>query len=255
MIMGQNIVLTGIVLHAMPIGEYDRRVTILTRERGKISAFARGARRPTSQLLAATSPFSFGEFEFFEGRSTYNLLRAGIKNYFRELSLDPVAVCYGFYFLEAADYFSQENNDEIDLLKLLYQTLRALESDTFDNSLVRRIFELKALQIEGVYPNFFSCQICGKREKLNFFSIKYHGMVCQDCPREQGEFFVEESALYTMQYIVSSDIGRLYTFAVSKEVLSKLSMVLNRYFAVHISHKFKSLDILKTMEEAALHLR
>ena len=102
--MEQNIVLTGMVLNVMPIGEYDKRITVLTKERGKITAFARGARRPTSQLLAVTSPFSFGEFEFFQGRSTYNLRKASVLNYFRELSADPVKACYGFYFLELADY-------------------------------------------------------------------------------------------------------------------------------------------------------
>lgn len=245
--MGQNVVLTGMVLNVMPIGEYDKRVTILTKERGKISAFARGARRPTSQLLAATSPFSFGEFEFFEGRSTYNLAKASISNYFRDLSLDPAAACYGFYFLEMADYFAQENNDERELLKLLYQTLRALESAALDNRLVRRIFELRALLAEGEYPNFFSCQSCGGGERLRWFSVQRQGMLCADCSHAPGDIPVDESTLYTLQYILSADITKLYTFAVSAEVQQKLELILNRCLQAQIPHKFQSLEILKTI--------
>ncbi|MBO5302520.1 MAG: DNA repair protein RecO [Lachnospiraceae bacterium] len=245
--MGQNIILTGMILNVMPIGEYDKRVTILTKERGKITAFARGARRPTSQLLAATSPFSFGEFEVFEGRNTYTLAKASIKNHFRALAADPQTACYGFYFLEMTDYYAQENNDERELLKLLYQTLRALESSSFDNRLVRRIFELRVLFVEGEYPNFFSCQCCGKKEELQWFSNRQRGMLCTKCAHEASDLYMDESTLYTMQYILSARLEKLYTFAVSKEVLERLELVLNRYLSSHISHKFNSLEILRTI--------
>lgn len=248
--MGQNIVVTGMVLNVMPIGEYDKRITLLTKERGKITAFARGARRPNSQLLAATNPFSFGEFELFEGRSAYTVAKAAIQNYFRELAADVSVTYYGFYFLEFADYYCQENNDEREMLKLLYQSLRALISPAYDNRLVRVIFELKAMAINGEAPNVFSCLKCGKKEELVWFSARKGGALCEECCREVPDAVcLDGSTMYTMQYIISARIEKLYSFTVSDKVLAELQRTMQEYLRLYVGHGFKSLKILDDMEK------
>lgn len=238
--MGQSVVLTGIVLNSMPIGEYDKRITLLTKERGKITAFARGARRPQSQLLAATNPFSFGEFEVFEGRSSYTVSKATISNYFWELTEDLERAYMGFYFLEFADYYCQENNDEKEMLKLLYQSLRALCSASYKKALVRAIFELKAMVINGEGPNMFSCVNCNSKEHLHIFSVKKGGMLCLNCKEDAFGRTILDDTRYTMQFIVTSSIQKLYSFSVSDEVLEELTQIMKEYLERYVHHTFNS---------------
>ena len=96
--MRELVNLTGMVLKASPVGDNDRRLVLLTRERGKITAFARGAKRPGSQLMGVTRPFVFGNFRLYEGRDACNLQGADVLNYFAEITLDMEATCYGFIF-------------------------------------------------------------------------------------------------------------------------------------------------------------
>ena len=82
--MQESLYVTGIVLKQTPFGEYDRIVSLLTREKGKITAFARGARKPGNRLAAATNPFAFGTFRLYEGRTSYTISEADIQNFFPE---------------------------------------------------------------------------------------------------------------------------------------------------------------------------
>ena len=215
--MQEYIIVTGIILKQSPVGEYDRHISLLTRERGKISAFARGARRPGNKLAAAATPFSFGKFKLYEGRNSYTLAEAEIQNYFEELRTDYEGACYGMYFAEVTDYYTRENNDEKELLKLLYQSLRALMHEGLSNVLVRYVFEMKAMVINGEFP----------------------GM-----PRE-GDW--EESTRYAVSYIVDSSIERLYTFTVTPRVLMQLKQIADDYRVRYVDRQFKSLEIVDNL--------
>lgn len=244
--MSQTVMVTGMVLSTAPIGEYDRRIVLLTKERGKLSAFAKGARRQNSALMGMTNPFSFGQFTLYEGRTAYNLMQANISNYFMEFSTDFEGAYYGFYFMEFADYYTREYNDETQMLKLLYQSLRALVSKKFPYELIRCIFELKTLVINGEYPEVFQCTNCGAKDRGMVFSSKNHGLVCEECQSLASDgIALDDSTLYTLQYIVSSPIEKLYTFTVSKEVLLRLQKMMTQYLGMYVDKQFKSLEILE----------
>ena len=65
--------------------------------------------------------------------------------------MDVEGTCYGSYFLEFTDYYTRENMDGTAMLKLLYQSVRALLKPAVPNELVRRVYELKAMAINGEY--------------------------------------------------------------------------------------------------------
>ena len=257
-----QVTVTGMILATSPIKEYDRRVVILTKEQGKITAFANGARRPNSPLVGAVNPFSFGDFVLYTGRSSYTIKSAKISNYFGELRRDLEGTYYGFYFLEVADYFAKEGNDEKELLKLLYVTLKALSNPKIPNELIRCVFELKMLAINGMAPEVFLCYKCGDKEMEKLFSVDTGGLVCPDCFIEvkrqmdsghlNGQFIekglqLHPSTLYAMQHIISSKVESLYTFCLSDEVLAELIGVMRKMYWIVVDKKFNSLEALSTV--------
>lgn len=215
----QTYTVTGMVLSAAPVGDYDKLVVLLTRERGKIRAFARGARRPGSALMAVANAFAFGEFQIYEGRTSYTMSQASIQNYFGELMTDFEGACYGQYFLEFADYYTRENADGSDFLKLAYQSLRALLVPSLPRKLVRYIYELKAMTYSGECPQTFE---------------------------QFSEWNLNPSTEYALQYVVAASVEKLYTFLLTEEVFAEFARVVTWLRKHYVEHRFKSLEILET---------
>lgn len=245
--MRDKIELTGMVLSSAMVGDYDKRLVILTKERGKITAFAKGARKPNSPYLGISEPFNFGTFTLIEGFDAYRLVGGDIKEYFLEVKNDIEGICYGTYFCDVLEYFSVEGIGDANVLNLLFVTLKALVKKDIPNSLIRRIFELKILAYDGEAMVAFSCAKCGKKDLAAFY-LPANGLLCSECGRmHKGVIWLLESSIYTMQYILSAPVEKLYTFLVTAEVMEQLDKVVEAYFRQHVTKKFNSLEILASL--------
>ncbi len=156
---------------------------------GKISAFAKGARRQNSPFMAAANPFVFGSFTLYEGRTSYNLNQvSSYQHHFVELATRQPGVYYGYYFLELADYFGKEGTDEKEMMNLLYVTIKAMLNPHIDNRLVRCIYELRTMVIQGVCRSYSSVPAAerdygGRTRRTYFLPGRAWNLVCSDCSR------------------------------------------------------------------------
>ena len=217
----------GIILSVMPIGEYDRRTELLSSQLGRISAFARGARKPGSSLVSVTIAFAFGEFSLLMGKSSYNIHSAQISTYFETLTQDLDKACYGFYFLEIARYFSRENVEASDMLKLIYYSLRALELDAVPEKLIRCIYELKMLHINGLCPTL---ERLASGTGIYSFAADMSG----GCRK-------------AFRYVTEAPVEKLFSFTLSEDVLKEFGYVTSHLLKQSTDREFKSAALLSEL--------
>ena len=201
------------VLKATPVGEHDKRLVIQTTALGRITAFARGARRPNSPLVASANPFVMGEFTLYEGKNAYTCAEVNASGYFRELSGLIPGVYMGFYFLDLVDYFGRENIDGTDMLNLLYVCLKMLIRDDVPDDFVRCVFELRLLHQSGVFV--------------------------PDSSRLEEE-------MYTFcDRICRLPLRKLFTVLPDENLMAKLGSYAEKTVGYHLERPLKSAEIMK----------
>ncbi len=246
--MRDEIILNGIVLTSALIGEYDRRLVILTKERGKITAFARGVRRSTSQLISKSQIFVMGAFTLYEGREAYTLVNADVKEYFHELTFDMDKYCYGSYFCEMMAYFTREGENATDYLNLLFVSLNALKKGLIPVRLVRCVYELKLMDVFGQGLQSYACPVCGNDKLTNIFDPLLGGVLCENCAEKaKKKIVISGDVLYVLQYINAAPFGKLYNFSVSDSVLNELEKISKEFLAVYVDKKFNSAQIIESL--------
>lgn len=169
----------GLIIKTRFMGEADRVVTLLTKERGKFEAIARGARKTKSKLAAGVDIFGQGLFSFHRGR-TWPVITGIVPGerfpWFRE---DPDLYPFGLYFAELINRFISGEEACGEFYELLLEGWRLLGKDV-DRHLLCRAFELKLAALGGYCPELGACTFCQAENNLRF-SAKAGGLVCGHC--------------------------------------------------------------------------
>ncbi|WP_083275215.1 DNA repair protein RecO [Pseudonocardia sp. HH130630-07] len=174
---------TGIVLRVQKLGEADRIVTMLTRQRGKIRVVAKGVRRTRSRWGARLEPFNHVDVQCYTGRSLDVVTQAQTVDAFAPAVVaDWSAYSCGCAILETADRLvSEEGEPALRVYLLLLGATRALADGVREPALVLDAFLLRAMSHAGWAPSLSECARCATPGPHRAFTVAGGGMVCPRC--------------------------------------------------------------------------
>ncbi len=235
-----TIKLKGVVLSESNMGDFDKMVTILTPNLGKISCVAKGARRPRSLLLAGTQLFCFAEYIMYKGTNTYHINSSETIEMFYNLRTDLDKLKYAIHINKILQDVTEENENCYNILQLYLNTLYIISETDKNLDLVISIFKLKLLCILGFTPRIMSCVNCNIEEGMKYFSIKDNGFKCENCGKvDKSAMFISESTVNAIKYVVMVPSKKLYSFNLKNEALEEFKLVVKVYFDEKLEKAYK----------------
>lgn len=228
----------GIVIRTTDYGETNKVVTIYTREFGKVGVMARGANKPNSRLSAVTQLFTYGNFLYQKSSGLGSLNQGDILESFRGIKEDIFLTAYASYIVELLDKGTEDRDRNPFLFEHLYQTLLLL-NEGMDPEILTNIFEVKMLNVLGLYPELNQCAICQKKDGKFRFSLRENGLICHRCAgRDPYSLEVSERALKLLRLFYFIDLKRIGQISVKPETKKELRFILDQYY-----HEFAGLNL------------
>ena len=177
----------AVVLRSLRFAEADRILHLFTRDRGRVGAIAKGARRTRSRVGARLEPFSYVEIMLHEGRGELSTVTGvDLIRPHHAVRERPYALAVGHIGLEATLRLFIEHDPNppafhalVRFLDLLDESAESAAEPALDP--LGLGFQLKLLWLAGYLPHLTSCASCDGRGPLVAFSPAAGGAVCEAC--------------------------------------------------------------------------
>ncbi len=264
--------LKGIILRETPIGDYDKMMTVLTAERGKLSIFAKGAKRLKSPLFTATQLFSYSEMTLNKSGNTYYLRAADLIENFYHMRDDLESAALASYIADVASDIAIEEQGATELLRLVLNSFHLISTKKRPVAQIKSVFELRAVAIAGFMPDLVACAGCGNSDLTTYyFDITSGVFRCEDCYRTEallserfasrqsepdGIYYtgqliaiISPSVFAAMRHAIYSRAERIFSFELKdNETLRDFASVAEKYLVCHMERNYQTLEFYNAVK-------
>ena len=230
----------GIIIVENNMGDFDKMLTMLTPNLGKIGCSAKGARRPKSLLLSGTQFLCFGEYMLFKGSDTYTINSCETIEMFYNIRTDLDKLTYASYITKIVNDVTTENQNCFNTLKLFLNTLYMISETDKDLDFITSVFKLRILKILGFMQNVNECTCCKSKENITHFSIKNDGFKCAVCSKQDtGAIEMNEATKNAIIYILKADSKKIFSFDLSERCKKELEIISSLYLNEKLEKEYK----------------
>jgi DNA repair protein RecO (recombination protein O) len=233
----------AVVLRHADWGEADRLLTLYTRERGKVRAIAKGARKIRSRKAGHLEPFTRVTLQLAHGRDLLIVTQADTVDAYLPIHENLVKTGHAAYVVELLDRFTyEENTENYDIFRLLSEALTHLEKET-DPWLALRYYEVQLLDFLGYRPHLFECAKCAREIKAEdqFFSAALGGVLCPDCGAGlPGAWSISVEALKYLRHFQRSDYAVAKRAQPTPKSRDEVETLLQRYITYLLERALNS---------------
>ncbi|MDD4138667.1 MAG: DNA repair protein RecO [Eubacteriales bacterium] len=244
----------GFVLRAVPVGESDRIISLLTEAHGLISVSVRGARRARSPHVLTTQVFSLGDFELFANKNRYRLQSSELIEPFSALQQDLERLVCASHLAEVMLDILRDDLPQPGLYRLWAYSMQAI-SHAPDPLLAVHVAQLRLLMEVGFAPRLDSCLGCGKPvDTGNWrYSISAGSIFCDNpaCGMRSTDLLpLPSGGLACLSHIRQAPLGRLFDFSLSSEIRRFIIAFSASYLTYHLDKVYTRLDMLRHLKPA-----
>jgi len=239
----------SIVLKNRDLRDSDQILTIFTEREGKVTAVAKGVKKPKSSLRGCTQPFCHSLLYFSRSRDMDLITQGRIIDFFGNSREDITRTLYSMYMMELLDKSLLERVALPQLYAALTRVLELINQQGLDLMLVR-YFESQLLVNLGYKPIMDQCAHCGSKELRDFnFSLQEGGLLCPACLEGSEHLMIlrgETAAL--VRLLCEGSLQAVQRVKASPLARQQLEIVLEKHLEYHLERRFKVKNTIRLLK-------